>query len=167
MRCLWCHHRQRPFLLPQLRDQALNPQPARALGRRLALLLALILLVVALLPRSVAAAELLQVRQATLLQIGDGNRSLAVHLACLQVAPDQTQAAEAWLRRELPRRSRVNLRPIGSRDGQLLALITRLGDSEDLGSRLIAAGLAQADPHPPACAALNPAAAAPVSAPPA
>lgn len=151
--------------MPQLRDQTLNPPLVEALGRRLALLLALILLLVPLLPRSVAAAELLQVRQATLLQIGDGNRSLAVRLACLQVAPDQAQAAEAWLRRELPRRSRVNLRPIGSRDGQLLARITRLGDSEDLGSRLIAAGLAEADPQPSGCAALNPAAAASVATP--
>jgi hypothetical protein len=137
--------------LPQLRDEALNHPLLRNLGCRLALLLSLSLLLV---PLPAVAAELLQVRQATLLQIGDGNRSLAVRLACLQVAPDQAEAAESWLRRELPRRSRVNLRPIGSREGQLLALITRLGDSQDLGSRLIAAGLAQEDRLAPGCAAL-------------
>lgn len=151
MQRLRCHHRQCPFLLPQLRNKALNHPLLRPLGCRLALLLALVLLVVPLAPLPARAAELLQVRQATLLQIGDGNRSLAVRLACLQVAPEQAEAAEAWLRRELPRRSRVNLRPIGSEAGQLLAKITRLGDSQDLGSRLIAAGLAREDLLAPGC----------------
>ena len=150
------HHRQRPFLLPQLRQQALSPP--------IPLLLALLLVLLQLLPLPVEAAEVLQVRGPRLLQIGDGNRSYAVELACLQVESTAAEAAERWLRRELPRRSRVNLRPIGSRDGQLLARITRLGDGEDLSGRLIAAGLARDDADPPGCspavartAALSPA----------
>ncbi|MEB3332895.1 MAG: hypothetical protein VKI83_10440 [Synechococcaceae cyanobacterium] len=88
------------------------------------------------------AAEVLQVRAATLLQIGDGNRSYGVELACLQVPPEQREAAADWLRRELPRRERVNLRPTGQRDGQLQARVSRLATGSDLGEGLIAAGLA-------------------------
>ena len=93
-----------------------------------------------------SAAEVLQVRSGTLLQVGDHNRSYSVQLACLAIAPDQDAAAAAWLRRELPRRTRVNLRPLGNHDGTLQARVQRLGSGEganvDLGDGLIAAGLA-------------------------
>lgn len=114
-------------------------------------LLAIAAVLLTILPPVAQAAEVLQVRQPTLLQIGDGNRSVPVRLACLQVPPEQAAEAEAWLRHELPRRSRVNLRPLGNNQGELLARITRLGDASDLGSRLIAAGLAQSDPSAPGC----------------
>ena len=72
----------------------------------------------------VQAAEVLQVRSATLLQIGDGNRSYPVRLACLEVAPEDQEQAQQWLRSRLPRQTRVNLRPIGSLDGTLVARVT-------------------------------------------
>ena len=50
--------------------------------------------------------------------------------------------AVSWLREQLPRRRRVNLRPVGSRDGQLLAKVTPIGDSADLSTGLVAASLA-------------------------
>jgi hypothetical protein len=68
----------------------------------------------------VAAAEVLQVRGPALLQLGDGNRSYVVELACLHVLPDSQQQATAWLRQQLPRHSRVNLRPLGQREGVLV-----------------------------------------------
>jgi hypothetical protein len=123
------HHRQRPSLLSQLRRQALI-----LLGMLLALLLTW--------PAAVAAAEVFQVGGARLLQVGDGNRSYTVQLACLEVVPAQEDQAIAWLRQALPRRTRVNLRPFGERDGMLLARVSRLADGEDLGAGLIAAGLA-------------------------
>lgn len=100
----------------------------------------------------VAAAEVLQVRGPALLQLGDGNRSYAVELACVLVPPDSQQQATAWLRQQLPRRSRVNLRPLGQRDGVLLARISRLdgGATKDLGDAMVAAGLAEAQPCSPA-----------------
>jgi hypothetical protein len=93
-------------------------------------------------PGAAAAAEVLQVRNATLLQVGDSNRSYTVELACIQVAPEQEQQAVAWLRQQLPRRTRVNLRPLGSHDGILLARVQKLGEASDLGTGLIAAGVA-------------------------
>jgi endonuclease YncB( thermonuclease family) len=90
-----------------------------------------------------AAAEVLQVRSGVLLQVGDQNRSYPVQLGCISVTPEQSRAAEDWLRQELPRRTRVNLRPLGSADGVLLARVQVLRGGNDLGSGLISAGLAQ------------------------
>ena len=88
------------------------------------------------------AAEVLQVRTPSLLQVGDHNRTYTVELPCLSVRDDKQSEALAWLRQQLPRRQRVNLRPVGSRDGQLLARVIPLGSELDLSSGLIAAGLA-------------------------
>jgi hypothetical protein len=99
-------------------------------------------------PSGAGAAEVQQVRGADLLQVGDGNRSYSVELVCLKIDPDQRPAAEAWLRERLPRRTRVNLRPMGQRQGVLLARVSRLDSDSDLSSGLIAAGLAQPDSCP-------------------
>ena len=77
-------------------------------------------------PLALQAAEVLQVRSGTLLQIGDGNRNYTVRLACLAVTPEANGDAVVWLRQQLPRRSRVNLRPVGSEDGILVARVSRL-----------------------------------------
>ena len=111
--------------------------------------LALVLAAAVLLGGSgaVDAAEVLQVRNASLLQVGDHNRTYSVELACLRIAPDSEAAAATWLRRELPRRTRVNLRPLGNHDGSLQARVQRLASGDqpalDLGEGLIAAGLAE------------------------
>ena len=78
---------------------------------------ALSLMLLSLLPAQALAAEVLQVRSATLLQVGDRNRTYSVQLACVQVEPEDEQQAQDWMRRALPRRRRVNLRPEGSADG--------------------------------------------------
>ena len=103
--------------------------------------LSLILLLV--MPPQAFAAEVLQVRSATLLQIGDRNRNYSVQLACVQVNPEDEPQAQDWMRRALPRRRRVNLRPEGSADGVLLARVTPIGDDLDLGAALVAKGLAE------------------------
>ena len=111
----------------------------------LSLTLALLLPLAGLLslPATAAAAELLQVREATLLQLGDGNRSYSVRLACVAVAEADRPAAVDWLRRQLPRHTRLNLRPTGNEDGVLVARLQRLDAGIDLGDGLIAAGLAR------------------------
>ena len=120
-----------------------------------AILLAIPVLLVA--PWPAQAAEVLQVRSGSVLQIGDGNRNYTVRLACLGVTPEANTEAVAWLRQQLPRRSRVNLRPVGSEDGILVARVSRLEASSsgsgaspasgtlasaDLGQGLVDAGLA-------------------------
>ena len=107
----------------------------------ISLILSLTLLLV--LPHQAFAAEVLQVRSATLLQVGDRNRNYSVQLACVQVEPEDEQRAQDWIRHAVPRRRRVNLRPEGSADGVLLARVTPIGDDLDLGSALVSEGLAQ------------------------
>ena len=96
------------------------------------------------------AAEVLQVRSGRLLQVGDHNRTYTVELACLAVPEAGDAAAADWLRSALPRRTKVNLRPMGNADGVLLAKVQRLGaagaGTTDLGDGLIAAGLASPQP---------------------
>ncbi|MFM8975676.1 MAG: nuclease [Vulcanococcus sp.] len=121
----------------------------RSLGARLGAALLALTLVMAAGVLPAAAAEVLQVRTATVLQVGDGNRNYAVELACIRVAEADQQAAQAWLRQELPRRRRVNLRPLGQREGVLQARVRPLGSPDDLGTGLIAAGLAVPDPAAP------------------
>jgi hypothetical protein len=103
------------------------------------------------LPAASQAAEVLQVRSGNLLQVGDHNRSYSVELACLSLSADGDAAAASWLRRELPRRTRVNLRPVSSHDGTLVARVQRLTGSgttaSDLTDGLIAAGLADLLPQ--------------------
>ena len=116
--------------------------------RRLAAL-TLLAAVLLLLPARSLAAEVLQVRSARLLQVGDHNRTYTVELACLSLPPGGEQAATDWLRGSLPRRTRVNLRPMGSHDGTLVARVQRLGGDgqpTDLSQGLIAAGLAEPEP---------------------
>ncbi len=123
--------------MPQLRSPALTadtrgvgaPSPelepaGSRLGVLFAVCLALLLLLLGSLPAQ--AAEVLQVRSATLLQVGDGNRSYGVRLACLDVAPEQQDQALEWLRDRLPRQTRVNLRPLGVEAGTLVARVTPL-----------------------------------------
>jgi len=111
-------------------------------------LLALLLALVIALPGAAAAAEVFQVRSGTLLQVGDGNRSYPVELACMELAPGQESEAISWLRQALPRRTRVNLRPMGQRDGTLLAQVSLLPSGADVASGLIDAGLARPEACP-------------------
>ena len=135
MQRLWQQHRQRPPLLSQLRRQTLT-----LLGVLLALLIVW--------PGAAAAAEVLQVRNGTLLQLGDGNRSYAVELACMELVAEHEEAATDWLRQALPRHTKVNLRPMGQRDGTLLAQVSLLAGGDDIAAGLIEAGLARAEPCP-------------------
>ncbi|MBD2719748.1 hypothetical protein [Synechococcus sp. FACHB-909] len=111
-------------------------------------LLALLLALVIAFPGAAAAAEVFQVRSGTLLQVGDGNRSYPVELACMELAPGQETEAISWLRQVLPRRTRVNLRPMGQRDGTLLARVSLLAGGDDIADGLIAAGLARPEACP-------------------
>ena len=100
--------------------------------------LALLLLV----PPTAQAAEVLQVREPDLLLIGDHNRTYSVRLACITPVPGQEVEAVNYLRKQLPRRQRVNLMPMGSRDGLLLAKVRPLGSDLDLSTQLVSAKLA-------------------------
>lgn len=92
------------------------------------------------------AAEILSVRNATLLRVGDQNRSYGVQLACIEVSESNSPAALAWLQRHGSRGQKVNLRPVAERDGMLVAKVSLLKTGVDLGAAMVAEGLATAVP---------------------
>jgi hypothetical protein len=75
----------------------------------------------------------LQVRSGTLLQVGDHNRTYTVELACVAIPEGGNPAATEWLRAALPRRTKVNLRPVGNDGGTLVARVQRLGTADAAG----------------------------------
>ena len=104
--------------------------------------LLILLAVMVSFPMQSVAAEVLQVRSSTLLQIGDRNRNYSVRLACIAVDPVNEAAAVDLLKKAVPRRKRVNLRPEGNEEGVLIARVTPLDADQDLGVSLVANGLA-------------------------
>ncbi|MFN9618690.1 MAG: nuclease [Synechococcaceae cyanobacterium] len=98
-------------------------------------------------PLPATAAEVLQVTGPDRLLIGDRNRTSSVRLGCLAVAPEDAESATALLRRLLPRHRRVNLRPLGVQQGELVANLRPIDpDGDDPAEALVAAGLATAVP---------------------
>ncbi len=104
--------------------------------------LLILLVVMVTSPLQSMAAEVLQVRSSTLLQIGDRNRNYSVRLACIAVDPVNEEAAVELLKKAVPRRKRVNLRPEGNEEGVLIARVTPLDADQDLGVSLVTNGLA-------------------------
>ena len=104
------------------------------------LFLLISILVLTLFPNAINAAEVLQVRSSTLLQLGDQNRSYSVQIACLNVESSQENEAIKFLRSELPRKTKVNLLPKGSKDGILIARVNILPKGDVVTELIISAG---------------------------
>tara|TARA_B100000700_G_C14872062_1_gene773879 strand:+ start:512 stop:877 length:366 start_codon:yes stop_codon:yes gene_type:complete len=90
-----------------------------------------------------SAAEVLQITNSSTLLIGDQNRNYTVRINCLEVASSDEKSVVKFLRSELPRHSKVNLQPRGSKNGILYAKIISLKDNEDIGNKIISNNLAK------------------------
>ncbi len=101
-----------------------------------------IILLIALLPVRVLSAEVLQINNSSIVQIGDQNRNYKVKLACINVDPSKEEEAANWLRSELPRHSKINLLPRGSENGILVAKIISLSSENDISESMVSVGLA-------------------------
>ena len=91
----------------------------------------------------VYAAEILQVSNSSVLQIGDNNRTYTVKIACTEISPDLEERSLDWLKKQLPRHTRVNLKPKGSIDGVLLARVIPFNSNIDITEKYINEGLAK------------------------
>ena len=90
----------------------------------------------------VNAAEILQVTSSSVLLIGDHNRTYTVKLACTEINPDLEEKSVAWLKKQLPRHTKVNLKPKGSLDGILIAKVIPFDSNIDINEKYINEGLA-------------------------
>ena len=90
----------------------------------------------------VYAAEILQVTSSSVLLIGDNNRTYTVKIACTEISPDLEERSFNWLKKQLPRHTKVNLKPKGSVDGVLVAKIIPFDSNIDITQKYINEGLA-------------------------
>jgi hypothetical protein len=90
----------------------------------------------------VDAAEIVQVTSSSVLLIGDHNRTYTVKLACTEISPDLEEKAVIWLKKQLPRHTKVNLKPKGSVDGVLVAKVIPFDSNIDITEKYINEGLA-------------------------
>ena len=90
----------------------------------------------------VNAAEVLQVTSSSVLLIGDHNRTYTVKLACTEISPDLEEESFKWLKKQLPRHTKVNLKPKGSVDGVLVAKVIPFNSNIDITEKYINEGLA-------------------------
>ncbi len=90
----------------------------------------------------VDAAEILQVTSSSVLLIGDHNRTYTVKLACTEISPDLEEKSQKWLKKQLPRHTKVNLKPKGSVDGILVAKVIPFDSDIDINEKYINEGFA-------------------------
>tara|TARA_A100001011_G_scaffold329284_1_gene354451 strand:+ start:279 stop:626 length:348 start_codon:yes stop_codon:yes gene_type:complete len=90
----------------------------------------------------VDAAEILQVTSSSVLLIGDHNRTYTVKLACTEITPDLEEESLKWLKKQLPRHTKVNLKPKGSVNGVLVAKVIPFDSEIDITEKYINEGLA-------------------------
>ena len=90
----------------------------------------------------VLAAEILQVSSSTVLLIGDNNRTYTVKIACTEINPGLEERSIDWLKKQLPRHTKVNLKPKGYLNGVLVANVIPFNTNVDITEKYINEGLA-------------------------
>ena len=78
------------------------------------------------------AAELLQIKDANTILVGDQNRSLYLSLYCIDIDENDKDKAIEILKRNFPRGTKVKIKPYGSEDKKLLAKIYRIDDETEM-----------------------------------
>ena len=91
----------------------------------------------------VNAAEIMQVSSSSVLLIGDHNRTYTVKIACAEISPDSEEKSLDWLKKQLPRHTKVNLKPKGLEDGMLVAKVIPFDSKIDITDKYINEGLAK------------------------
>ena len=89
------------------------------------------------------AAEVLQVSNSSILKIGDHNRNYTVKIACVEINSDSEEIAFNWLKKQLPRHTKINLKPKGSSNGVLEARVIPFNTNIDLTEQYINEGFAK------------------------
>ena len=91
----------------------------------------------------VSAEEILQVSISSVLLIGDNNRTYTVKIACTEISPNSEEKSMNWLKKKLPRHTKVNLKPKGFLDGILVAKVIPINSNIDISEEYNNEGLAK------------------------
>ncbi len=91
----------------------------------------------------VESAEILQVSSSSILLIGDNNRTYTVKIACTEIEPKLEEKSYDWLKKQLPRHTRVNLKPKGYVNGVLVANVIPINSDTGITDKYINEGLAR------------------------
>ena len=83
-------------------------------------------------PLNVYPAELLQIKDANTILVGDQNRSLYLSLYCIDINENERENAIKILKRNFPRGTKVKIKPYGSNGNRLLAKIFRVDDEIEM-----------------------------------
>ena len=110
------------------------------LGSKLFCYICSLALIFLLFGLNVNAAEVLQITSSSSLLIGDNNRTYRVKLSCFNVYSEKEDFAIDWLRSELPRHTRINLRPKDFEEGVLIASVIPLGSDIEINKKIIEKG---------------------------
>jgi len=65
-----------------------------------------------------------------------------IAIACIETSPDIEEKSVNWLKKELPRHTKVNLKPKGSVDGLLVSKVIPFNSNIDIAEKYIKEGLA-------------------------
>ena len=82
------------------------------------------------------SAEILQINDSKTIIIGDQNRNLSINLVCSNVNAEDEIAALELLRIKFPRGTKVKIKPLGSKDNNLLAKIYKLNENIEMNQLL-------------------------------
>tara|TARA_Y100001978_G_scaffold161198_1_gene147477 strand:+ start:120 stop:503 length:384 start_codon:yes stop_codon:yes gene_type:complete len=78
------------------------------------------------------AAELLQIKDANTILVGDQNRSLYLSLYCIDINENEKEKATEILKRNFPRGTKVKIKPYGSSSNRLFAKIFSVEDEIEM-----------------------------------
>ena len=82
-------------------------------------------------PVIVNSAEILQIKSANTILVGDQNRDLTIGLFCVDVNENNEIEATNLLKSEFPRGSKVKIKPFGFKENVLLAKVFNIKGTKE------------------------------------
>jgi len=92
----------------------------------------LIFIFILICPINTNAAELLQIKDANTILVGDQNRSLYLSLYCIDINENEKEEATEILKRNFPRGTKVKIKPYGYSSNRLFAKIFSIENETEM-----------------------------------
>ena len=92
-------------------------------------------------PVIVNSAEILQIKSANTILVGDQNRNLTIGLFCVDVNENDELEATNLLKSEFPRGSKVKIKPFGFKENVLLAKVFNIKGTKEMTALLVSKDL--------------------------